>query len=62
LIHNQNPRDKDELYDLQSDRLEMKNLALDKGNGSLLGQLKREMLAEMKRLEDPAARAVEAAL
>ena len=54
LILNLNPRDKDELYDLRSDPLEMKNLALEKGNQPLVEDLKRKLAAQMKELEDPA--------
>ena len=48
------PRDKDELYDLRSDPLEMKNLALEKGNQPQVEDLKRRLAAQMKELEDPA--------
>lgn len=62
LILNLNPRDKDELYDLRSDPREMKNLALDKGNGALMADLKRKLIAGMKQIDDPAVAAVEATL
>ncbi len=62
LILNLNPRDKDELYDLKSDPQELKNLAEEKGSRELIAQLKRQMLAIMKELEDPAVPAVEATL
>jgi arylsulfatase A-like enzyme len=60
LILNLNPAEFEELYDLKTDPLEMKNLALDKGNRDLVGKLKRQMLAVMRELEDPAIPAVEA--
>lgn len=53
LILNMRPRDKDELYDLKNDPQEMKNLALDKGNIELVDRLKQELLAEMKKNDDP---------
>ena len=62
LILNLFPKDKQELYDLSQDPEEMKNLALDKGNAGLVASLKRKLIAEMKRIEDPAAGAVQATL
>ncbi|MBL8175478.1 MAG: sulfatase [Bryobacterales bacterium] len=59
LILNLNPKDKTELYDLQADPKEMKNLALQPGNAPLIADLKRKLIAEMKRIEDPAIAAVE---
>jgi arylsulfatase A-like enzyme len=52
LILNLNPQDKDELYDLRNDPLEMKNLAGE--NKDLVADLKRKLAAGMKQLEDPA--------
>jgi arylsulfatase A-like enzyme len=52
LILNLNPQDTDELYDLRSDPLEMKNLAGE--NKDLVADLKRKLAAGMKQLEDPA--------
>ncbi|MEK7406112.1 MAG: sulfatase [Acidobacteriota bacterium] len=62
LILNLHPRDIDELYDLQNDPREMKNLAREKGQRELIAQLTRQMLALMRELEDPAIPAVEATL
>ncbi len=62
LILNLFPRDKDELYDLQKDPLEMKNLALDKNYRDLVAELKRTLVLGMKKLEDPAVPAVEATM
>ncbi|MFN7931998.1 MAG: sulfatase [Bryobacteraceae bacterium] len=60
LILNITPKDKTELYDLQSDPKEMKNLALESGNTQLIADLKRKLIAEMRKIEDPAIAAVEA--
>ena len=54
LILNLNPSDKTELYDLSKDPGEMKNLALESGNASLIESLKKRLATEMKELEDPA--------
>ncbi len=59
LILNLNPKDKPELYDLNDDPREMKNLAAS--NGALMADLKGRLLQEMKKLEDPAAPDVAAA-
>jgi arylsulfatase A-like enzyme len=58
LILNLNPGDKAELYDLQNDPGEMKNLAA--GNRALLADLRGRLVTEMKRIEDPAVPDVEA--
>jgi arylsulfatase A-like enzyme len=60
LIVNLNPKDKDELYDLQTDPQEMKNLALDKNHRELVAEMKKTLLFGMKQLEDPAIPDVEA--
>ena len=62
LILNLNPKDVEELYDLPNDPLEMKNLAAEKGNRDLIAQLKQQMLAAMRELNDPAIPVVEATL
>ncbi len=62
LILNLFPKDVDELYDLKTDPGEMKNLARDPGSSELLQKLKRELIATMKELDDPAIPAVEATL
>jgi arylsulfatase A-like enzyme len=62
LILNLNPRDKTELYDLAADPNEMNNLALEAGNRGLIGDLKRKLVAEMKKLEDPAVADTQAAV
>ncbi len=62
LILNLNPTDLEELYDLRTDPQEMKNLARDKGNRDLVRQLKQQMLAMMREVDDPAVPAVEATL
>ena len=59
LILNVHPKDKTELYDLKNDPQEMKNLAGEKGNAALIQDLKRQMIAQMRALEDPALPAVE---
>ncbi|MBI3209168.1 MAG: sulfatase [Candidatus Solibacter usitatus] len=59
LILNLNPGDKPELYDLKTDPQEMKNLA-DSGNRAVLSDLRGKLLAEMKKIEDPAIADVEA--
>lgn len=38
----------------------MRNLALESGNAPLIADLKRRLIAEMKKIEDPAIPAVEA--
>jgi N-acetylglucosamine-6-sulfatase len=58
LVLNLNPADKTELYDLHSDPQELKNLA--GGNRELLADLRGKLVAEMKKLEDPALPDVEA--
>jgi arylsulfatase A-like enzyme len=58
LILNLHPKDKEELYDLKTDPLEMKNLA--PANRELVAELKRTLLLGMKQIEDPAIPAVEA--
>lgn len=58
LILNLNPPDLEELYDLDSDPQELKNLARDKGNRDLIAQLKRRLLEEMRVLADPALSAL----
>ncbi|MBL8231659.1 MAG: sulfatase-like hydrolase/transferase [Bryobacterales bacterium] len=60
LILNLNPKDKDELYDLQADRAELKNIAPE--SRALVTDLKRKLIAEMKKIEDPAVPGVEASL
>jgi hypothetical protein len=40
----------------------MKNLAAEKGNRDLIAQLKQQMLAAMRELDDPAMPVVEATL
>ncbi|MGH9719583.1 MAG: sulfatase family protein [Bryobacteraceae bacterium] len=60
LILNLNPQDVVELYDLTKDPQELNNIATGKGNRDLMQQLKRQMVASMRELNDPAAAAVEA--
>jgi arylsulfatase A-like enzyme len=60
LIVNLNPKDKEELYDLKTDPLEMKNLA--QSNRELVGELKRTLVQNMKQIEDPAIPDVEATM
>jgi N-acetylglucosamine-6-sulfatase len=60
LILNLTPRDKDELYDLQADPEEMKNLAGDAAQKELVARLKRQLVEEMKKIGDPAVEAVQA--
>jgi arylsulfatase A-like enzyme len=62
LVLNLNPPDLEELYDLQADPQEMKNLATDRGHRELIVQLKRQMLEAMRELDDPAIALVEATL
>ena len=62
LILNLFPHDKDELYDLQTDPQEMKNLALDNDHREQVVEMKRTLLFHMKKIEDPAVPAVEATL
>jgi N-acetylglucosamine-6-sulfatase len=62
LILNLNPRELDELYDLQNDPQEMRNLARQKGHEDLIKDLKRQMLELMREFEDPAIPAVQATL
>jgi arylsulfatase A-like enzyme len=62
LILNLNPMDKEELYDLKIDPQEMQNLALDNNHRDTVLQLKRNLLFDMKQLEDPAVPAVEATM
>jgi arylsulfatase A-like enzyme len=62
LILNLNPRELDELYDLQNDPEEMRNLAREKGHEDLIKDLKRQMLELMREFEDPAIPAVQATL
>ena len=59
LIVNLNPKDRAELYDLKNDPLEMKNLAMDKANADLVGKLRRELITEMQKNEDPLTAQVE---
>lgn len=58
LILNLNPSDKTELYDLSADPQEMKNLAMEAGNNSLVESLKKRLAAAMKELDDPATGAI----
>ena len=58
LILNLNPGDKTELYDIKKDPQELKNLA--DGNRAVLADLRGKLVAEMKKLEDPAVPDVEA--
>ena len=60
LILNLNPADKPELYDLKNDPQELKNLA-GPASRTLLSDLRGKLIAEMKKLEDPALPDVEAA-
>ena len=62
LILNLNPMDKEELYDLKIDPQEMKNLALDNNHRDTVMELKRNLLFDMKQIEDPAIPAVEATM
>ncbi len=59
LVLNLNPKDKTELYDLQNDPREMKNLA--DGSRALVADLRGKLVAEMKKIDDPALPDVEAA-
>jgi N-acetylglucosamine-6-sulfatase len=52
LILNVYPHDQEELYDLKTDPLEMKNIAPE--NKALVAELKRTLQLQMKQLEDPA--------
>jgi arylsulfatase A-like enzyme len=58
LILNLYPKDKEELYDLKTDPLEMKNVADQ--NKELVAELKRTLIQGMKQIDDPAVAAVEA--
>jgi len=62
LVLNLSPKDQEELYDLKTDPLEMKNLARDRSHRELILELKRTLLHDMRQLEDPAVPAVEATM
>ena len=46
------PFDRDELYDLETDRWEMRNLAQDPGAAPILAEMKERMACWMRRTED----------